>query len=715
MDIPTRTLKTALSLLLAAVTCCHALELHVSADAAPGGDGSSRKPFASLDDARQAVRLLNRAEGVVVVLAPGEYIMREGTVFSLEDSGTPGNPIIYRAEPGAVARLSAGVKVPAAALLPVTDVAMLERLRPEVRDRVRRIDLDSMGIKAPRFKDNFRGIELIEVFWNNERLPISRWPNTGYAKIEKVTDNGIVSPFEGSFIFREDEAPSRWTQAAREDGLWLRGFWRVPWVIEAARVGNIDAASRTITLAGKVQNGIGSKYHRAKDNGPGAGSGDEPWMAFNLVEEIDLPGEWAVHFPSNSLYLLPPEGEGTLIISDVSEPALAFREASHIKLENLTIDGSLGDGIRIEGGEGIFLGGCKVRNLARAGIVIRGGNNHTIRSCDVTLSGLEGIDITGGNRQTLEPGGHQVINNIVSQAGVYFPASALQAGNGPRSETVGNIIANNRIHDSANTGIQFAGNDNILEFNEIYRIGLGSSDLGCFYTTGGWTSRGNIVRNNFVHHSMNANSFYVDDGDSGDTFLSNVAYKTESGGFVGGGHDQTFRYNIIIESTRAMHVDSRGVSRKYTAQDRRLRGDLDSVPYQSPPWSDKYQELVHILEGDPSVPSGILIERNLFVNCETGLRKSGKEGELVGIRFEDNVESDDMNQFVDPANLNFGLKPDAGVFAAIPSFPNIDFSRIGVQPDEYRPVVPPRDMELLRTGRTDRGFDSQTDLDASNR
>ena len=79
-----------------------------------------------------------------------------------------------------------------------------------------------------------------------------------------------------------------------------------------------------------------------------------------------------------------------------------------------------------------------------------------------------------------------------------------------------------------NSGIVYGGNDNIFEYNEIYRVGLGSSDLGCFYTNAGWTSRGNIIRYNLVHHSMNANAFYVDDGDAGDTFINNVAYKTRT-------------------------------------------------------------------------------------------------------------------------------------------------------------------------------------------
>ncbi len=214
---------------------------------------------------------------------------------------------------------------------------------------------------------------------------------------------------------------------------------------------------------------------------------------------------------------------------------------------------------------------------------------------------------------------------------------------------------------------------------------------------------------------MNANAFYVDDGDSGDEFVGNIAYQTESGGFVGGGHDQIFRNNIIIESPRAMHVDARGIPRGYTVDDRRLRSDLDSVPYNEPPWSEKYPNLVKILETDPSYPSGLIIENNLFVRCATAIRQSEKGNELDGLTFANNIESEDLGMFVNPQDFDFALKLDAPVFAEIPTFQNIPTEKIGIYSDVYRPQVPPRDMELLRTGNTERGFDSQTDVDASNK
>ncbi len=696
-----------------------AAEIHVAAGAPAGGDGSPDKPFATLEEARDAAIAI-QDRPVHILIGPGHYLVRRGFQLTGTDSGSAGQRIVYRGQPGGGTRISSGVLVPLDKLAPITDEAVRQRLREEVRDRVRQVSLAELGVEPMPLSDHFRGLELLEVFWDRERLPLSRWPDAGrFARIKTVLDNGIEPPANGTFVYRENE-PGNWS-AAVEEGLWLRGFWRVPWIIEAVRVGALDPKEKTITLAAPVPNGIGSKYHRAANNGPGPGSGEEPWEAVNLIEEISTSGEWAARFADQSLYLLPPADAGELLVTDSTRPVIHLKDASFITLENLEVDAGLGDGIRVEGGEGVVIAGCRVTNVARDGIVLKGGTGHTIQSCDTAETGYSGISYLGGDRRTLTPGGHRIINNIVARTGLFYPAPGINGGLATRAEAVGNLIAHNRIHDCMNSGIVYGGNDNIFEYNEIYRVGLGSSDLGCFYTNAGWTSRGNIIRYNLVHHSMNANAFYVDDGDAGDTFLNNVAYKTRTGPFIGGGHDQLFVNNIIVGSPIAVHIDARGIPRGYTVNDKRLRADLDSVPHDQPPWSEKYPQIAGILETATERPARIVVEDNLIVACETPLRKSdggweaGGGDAFEGLSFEGNVVSNDLAMFVDAENLDFTLKKDAPVFQDLPEFPQFPTDKIGPQPDEYRAQIPPRDMEKLRNESTEGGFDSQTDVDASNR
>src|SRR5437899_2604270 len=50
-----------------------AADLYVAPDAAPGGDGSAGRPFATIDQAQQPAHLLSADSNVVVHLAGGTY------------------------------------------------------------------------------------------------------------------------------------------------------------------------------------------------------------------------------------------------------------------------------------------------------------------------------------------------------------------------------------------------------------------------------------------------------------------------------------------------------------------------------------------------------------------------------------------------------------------------------------------------------------------
>jgi hypothetical protein len=204
----------------------------------------------------------------------------------------------------------------------------------------------------------------------------------------------------------------------------------------------------------------------------------------------------------------------------------------------------------------------------------------------------------------------------------------------------------------------------------------------------------------------------MDDGDSGLLAEDNLIYRVESGLFIGGGHDHLLLRNVVVQAHRAIHVDDRGVARKYTATDKRLRGDLDSVPYLAAPWIQRYPALAGILETDPSIPRGNVLAGNAAVGCETVARRSGKEATLGGFEITDTVVlSDSAAAFANPAELDF--TPRSPRLAFFPALARFDLARYGLQPDEFRPVVPARDFALLRSGDTKRkSFDSQQDVNA---
>ena len=78
--------------------------------------GTRDKPFATLKQARDAIRELKKKRGslkkpVTVIVREGTYYLNEPLVFEPEDSGTARAPITYKAYPGELVTISGGRKL----------------------------------------------------------------------------------------------------------------------------------------------------------------------------------------------------------------------------------------------------------------------------------------------------------------------------------------------------------------------------------------------------------------------------------------------------------------------------------------------------------------------------------------------------------------------------------------------------------------------------
>jgi hypothetical protein len=691
------------------------VEVWVSPAGSDAAAGSEEQPWATLEKARDAIRERRKANGpiqAVVHLKEGLHTRTSTFALGPDDSGTAARPVIIQAE--GLVRLHAGRNLKPGDFQPVKDAAAAKRLAPEARGKVVQLALEPLGLKHPGPLPNIfnDGGKLLELYFNDQRMPLSRWPNEGHTTMEKVLDRGDWSKTPerrgGRFIAREDRI-ARWNV---ETGVWLEGYWRVPWDPQCVRVKSIDPKTREIVLAEPVAGGIGSKYAK-----PGQlGDGKEPWCAVNLLEEIDRPGEWCIDFPTKTLYFWPPKDLSTsrVFLSDFGQPIISAKDASHIQFRGITLEGGLGHGIDIQGGSRIELLGCTLRNLGGGGVFVRGGTNHLVKGCDLYALGQGGIYLGGGDRAKLVPCGNTAENNHIHHVGVLKKTygAGIHVGAYGIGDAVGCRVAHNLIHDLPHAGVLYGGNDNIFEFNEVLRVVLTSGDMGAFYTSHDWTSRGNILRHNFVHDSPRANAFYMDDGDDGDEIFGNVAQGCSYGPFIGGGHDNIVRNNIVIATERGLHLDQRGISRGYD-NDKSLRTRLDGVEYKAPPWSQRYPALVTILDTNPALPRGNVLEANVLVGCKVPVHLSGKKDELRFNTIGTNLELTEKEAaFRNPAQGDFGLKPESAVFKKLPGFKPIPFEKIGLVKDSYRTSIPARSFGHTTLDRSGI-FDSNTDLQST--
>lgn len=651
------------------------LEIYVS----PIGDNSntglsSTHPFATLERARDEIRTLNPSSEVTVWLMDGDYNLSNTFELTNQDSGTATHRITYRAVNKHQAKIHLAKQVPASAFQPLTNTNKISRLDPVAVGNVVTLDLDALGVQnMDTWPDYFpaNNQELFRLYSGTEELPLSRYPNDSMMTMETVLQNE-----PGIFKYRGDRH-SRWLEAVN-DGLWFQGFWRVAWQFDAVRTASIDTTNKIVTQAASVPLGIGDKYTRPQGNGM------EPYFATNLIEEIDVPGEWAVNFNNDSLYIWLPIGTTEVRILDDDNPVFKLTNVSYVDIVDIAFDYGLGNAIYIEDGYDNRVAGCDISNFIEDAVYVDNGFSHDIISNDIHHLGAGGIYLSGGDRYTLTHADHTAVNNHIYEFGrvkvIYAPAVQI-----PRKydeNNVGMYVAHNKIHGTPHVGIEFCGNNNIFEYNEIFDICRVSNDMGGFYTWNDWTSYGNIIRYNYVHSSHQAHGVYMDDGDSGETIYNNIFKGIDVGVFIGGGHDINAYNNLSIDCKKTVHIDNRGVSRGYNLQNTSMVNRVLSVDYQNPPWSVQYPTIVNILDPayEQELPTNCSIDCNVGINTNTIVDIDATTATSWGVNLGTNHS--DTNPSLNTASLS--QIAAASAYAGETCIGTIPYTQIGLIDDDYR-------------------------------
>jgi hypothetical protein len=638
--------------------------------------------FASLVRAREEIRRIKRKSGlpkggIVVEIRGGVYQLTSPLSLSAEDSGDEGSTVVWRARAGEKARITGGVQV--TTFTPVTDPAVLKRLDESARGHVLQADLNGLGAKSlglaagPDDENHNR----LELFFQDKPMTLARWPNTGFTHIKDVDDSngnpvklgrGNMRTSEiGRFIY-EGEHPSRW---AGEEDVWLHGCWFYEWADSREKVESIDTTRHVITLTTPCTS-------RRFRQGQG-------YYAFNLLSELDTPGEWYFDRRSNILYFWPPAplDQGKVVVSVA--PMLVFMlDASHVTLRGLMFEACQGDAIVARNVDDIQIVGCTIRNTGRWAIGMT-GKNCRVAGCDMYEMGYGGIHFTGGDRKTLTPGKCVIDNNHFHH---YSRWKRLMKP-GISMGGVGNIASHNLFHNAPHQAIWWNGNDHVIEYNEIHSVCYEANDGGAIYAGEDWTQRGTVVRYNYLHHLSGFEGHgclgvYLDDELSGIEVRGNLFYKVTNAcnadvpAVSTCGRDCRFVNNIFVDCHPAVDVSTRRGAKWFET----LKSKLDQVPYQSPLWASRYPKLRNILDDDPMLPKGNVIARNICVGGKWATLV--KEAEPL-VRFQDNLVDQDPH-FVDAEQDNFQLKDDSPAWKL--GFQRIPLEKIGLYQSPERASWP---------------------------
>jgi len=287
-----------------------------------------------------------------------------------------------------------------------------------------------------------------------------------------------------------------------------------------------------------------------------------------------------------------------------------------------------------------------------------------------------------------------------------------------------------------------ASNDNLIEYNELFNIGIEEGDGGTMYSGAVWWSWGNVYRHNFLHHLMCVpqaharGGIYFDDRDQGDTVLKNIFYKAAHRGvLINGGAGYTVRQNVFLNGYIGIYNTEADAEKMYNVQAKYDSGELkrgDKTDYiwkteraigkqgwNNEPWISKYPKFAKIMNQEKR--RFWPIECDFSDNCFSGnylniAYRMGWGGsnfkdinEVEHIRSVNNREIS-MNVFKSPASLDFRYR-NKKVAADLP---DIQFDKIGLFKDKYRTDPPAKNTyrRLIKNKFSDRkSYDGKAKYD----
>ena len=596
----------------------------------------------------------------------GRYELAEPLRLDAADGGTPDRPVVWR--PHGIDRVVLTGARRIDDLAPVADEAILNRLPAAARGHVLQADLKAVGISDA---GSFAGAgNRLEVFHADRPLPIARWPDDGFTTIgdllgdRPMTDGGQPGNAVGKFTCDTDRLPF-WKDEA--DG-WLAGYFFWDWSDSRQRIRHVDPAARSIEL---------EPPHTTYRSG-------QRFYAFNMLCELDRPGEWCVDRERGRLFVwLPPGGKAVTITAIPHLVELAG--ASHIAIQGLVLEGTRDSLVTITGGTAATVRGCRLRNAGGWGVFIEGGQDHAVRGCDIHEVGEGGAMLSGGDRPSLAVAGHVAENNHIHHYArlqrTYRPAVEVKG--------VGNRVRHNHIHHAPHNGILLNGNDHLVEFNRIHHVCQETGDVGAYYMGRDWTMRGTVVRHNLFADltgpgRLGAMGVYLDDCASGITVVGNVFVRACREVLIGGGRDNLVENNLFIDGDPAVEVDARGLGwfAVTVTPGGWMRQRLDDMPWQTPLWTNRYPGLATLLDDQPEAPRRNVIRRNVSVG---GTWKRIEPTAEAGVLVEDNLVDVDP-KFVDATRGDYRLRPDSPAWAL--GFQPIPLARIGIVSDAQRRMIP---------------------------
>ncbi|MHC5183642.1 MAG: right-handed parallel beta-helix repeat-containing protein [Planctomycetota bacterium] len=576
------------------------LEYYVSPQGSDSNPGTIDRPFAKIQQARDAIRLLKPSEkafGVNVYLRGGEYVLDETLVFDLCDSSPQGTQFRYMAYKDEQPVITSAVAVTGWQKLSNA----LANLPTTAQDKVWVTDVAN-------------GNDFKVLYNNGVMLPRAR--SKGFSPVRSDQGKGDIK----RLTMPEDFDLRKWDNYNDVEVL-IRPTYA--WTMNILPIADVDVASRQVTTT------VGGTYPlepQPQWSMEAHGISDTCWFE-NALEFLDSPGEWVFDSKTDKLYLWPKDSQRpqNITMPQCVELIRIEGQPQQDMPVDKVVSGIVFKGIKFTGNdrytwtdaEPSFQHDWSAVDQASAMLRLRCASDCVIEDCQFVQGGTAGVRIylqASGNRIEgnrfsylgehgiaicgYGPGtkdvnrANKVLNNRIDHIGqLYWYAFGIYI-----AQSGENYIANNLIHNIPFVGITLSGcrdfnyqrprngegyrtvrwqdfsdrnkkmlqdaygggkemtefflsylhaRDNIIEGNEIFAAVETMGDGNAIYLSGAGT--GNLIKRNYIHHILSSGiqtALRPDDLQEQTMFEENIVYKCVYGA-VEHKHNNDYINNIF--------------------------------------------------------------------------------------------------------------------------------------------------------------------------
>ncbi len=677
------------------------IRYYVSPDGSDINPGTEELPFATIDAARQAVQKTYKEKPIEVLIKAGTYRLTERIEFTSLDSGTKEAPITYKNYGDGEVIITGAKQIDLSKFTPITDKEILERLPEASRGRVGQVDLGAQGFtlneltmkneegNSPFVEDYKTGYTpiIMGLYLNGYEQQLAKWPNRNFEYIDSVIGTDTMTYTQTN--------PSRWTKAK---DAFVAGYMYSEWTGGWQPIKSIDTEKRTITVNTGGERLVAG--HR--------------WSAINLLEEIDIPGEWYLDRENLILYYYPEKYidvendvlEFGILPGSSGYGAIDVRNCNFINFEGLTVEKTYCSGILFDACNDCTVTNCYVHDVGGYGISSANFGKRMVFE-ENTVANCASYCIRM-NYQGWAPYTESEIKDLTSTGNVIRNNHMYNGGNNrygmvyiSTAQGIGTIYEHNIAHKGINSAIDNAAPLAVTRYNELYNAVRETADAGAIYSGRTWSWYGPIIEYNYIHDLGDkefqagnlVDCIFWDDTISGQTARYNILRpnsKTRTYGVIsGGGRDNDIIGNIIIDSDQSIGMQDRTTSLAdgRTYNDGGCWNDLttrvswkDSVYLKTfPGMLRTYEEMNS--NGYVFYPHYNNISDNVIINtADINYSNAVKDSDTTIM--ENNYVGTGYDIFVDPENQDFRVKNSAkeelGLGEGVLD-ENFDIDLIGIQ------------------------------------